>query len=576
MSYSLNPAFSRHPLPAPLAIRSGPDASVTGCAPVRRVSLSDAEDRPGPVSLGRLPLARFLPDAASLPPWFERDMPGPVEEMDKVLPDPETWETLQNPVQGETFYRQQIARRAEMEARGEEYIFAPLQVTLENMWRLTAHILAGRQFPEPLTEEDVDAFLKLQRQIEDLIAHKAPYRRTVQLAFVMTVLQELMVERHVIGPLQEAKPRLFDRQRCMRAGFLCQSDSGETGTRVAATIPLQEVLACRFGDLVLDGGEGDKDSLLNFRGMATELLRYLDNPAVLLYPSFAPLDPEHFCRAGHLPVYPLGLMTAHAINADGFMRTPLAFLEHDMLHTVINETWRYLEHRGPLKGGPGSRLAFRQLALDRLPAGLREHNIERAVILVLFTLFHERDVINAQCVMEFRTPLWLWRIICEARRENRYDYGPDYWAIGDSQALLACLWVFRVYQCLNPSGDAGFVSAEVQASQAMASGLAALLEHWAFFERHSDRLHGLLLPRCRQSRIESQYLYPVRGPMASAFPSREVVLQLQKDPDAEGLVRHTDLVYFVTLLSEGGPECMARILGEAPPDVEQIRFLFET
>ena len=92
---------------------------------------------------------------------------------------------------------------------------------------------------------------------------------------------------------------------------------------------------------------------------------WLDDERLLVCPSFEALDPEDFCRFGHLPVYPLGMMTRFALNADGQMMTPMQFMEHDAFHTDDAGIWRHLQSDRLLEP-INSRLLFRQLVLDSL------------------------------------------------------------------------------------------------------------------------------------------------------------------------------------------------------------------
>ena len=551
--------------------------------PGRQVCLTGATRFCQPPDRGREPGAVAVTQGLPVRPWFERLMPTPFQALDEPLAtDPDTWDILQDPVRSVIFYREQLALRQEKEAKGEEYCFAPLQITLENMRRLTAHILAGRQFREPLTQEETDAFLKLQTQIEDLIAHKAPYRRTVQLAFVMSVLQELMVARHVIGSLRETQPKMFARRRCVQSEFLHENHEGQLRPRTTASIPLQEVFACRFGDLFPEGAPLARASVLGeYNAEAAELLAFLDMPSLLLYPSFDALDPDNFCRFGHLGVYPLGMMTAHALNADGFMRTPLDFFNHDLIHMSLNASWKFLDESHPLVGVTG-RLYFRQLALDCLPEALRRQQIEKALVLVLFYLFHETGVSSAKGLMASSSVLPLWQRLCEERREERYNYPLSYHQVTDIQALLACLWACRVHDhCKAYVAGQQLAVPEAEVNDFVGRGLPALLEHWAFFETHRDALHSWFLSKSEKWRSPR----PDRGPTfmyqgqsryaAACPPSGLMLLQTEKDPDAEGLVCHTDLIYFDTLLADGGHKQIASALGKAPPD-KDLRFLFET
>ncbi len=146
-----------------------------------------------------------------------------------------------------------------------------------------------------------------------------------------------------------------------------------------------------------------------------------------------------------MPVYPLGMMSDYALNADGRMRTPLGFSIHDVFHTNINKTWMHLDGMAALES-IADRLRLQQAVRDGLPAAvLAEHKLERALELMVFYLFHEISVVSAQRTLENKAFLPLFRAICLARRQKRESYSYTCRAITDQQALLACFWIYRVY-----------------------------------------------------------------------------------------------------------------------------------
>ena len=580
MLYTADRAITPVPLPQPA--ESPSSQPVPGCrfAKRRAVCLSDAADAGVLVGSDKAAVNRTQGGASSEPAWFERLIPPPEQDMTaSVAPDPVISQTLEHPALSLDFYYAQLAQRIRQEAQQQEYTCEPLLVTLENMRRLTGHILADCQFPQPLTLEERTAFIKLRGHIEELIRLKAPYKRTVQLVFVMCVLQEMMVARHIAGPLRQSQSALFFRGRFNDTSFFYQGAGGERREYPARVMPLQQAFAHRFGDLLLDGCKEGPEGLLSDCSQADTLLRLLEDPRLLLYPSFAPLDPENFCRFGHVPVYPLGMMTAHALNADGSMKTPLKFLAHDLLHTSINKTWQFLGGAHPLEA-IGCRLGFRQLVLDGLPDVLKEQQLERALVLVLFFLFHEESVDRSRHIMEKGSALLLLEQICKVRREHRFDYPPAYRNISDCQAWLACLWVYRVYHACRACPD-GVLAAvpEALVTDFSRRVLPALLAHEAFLNKHSASLHDWFLSRSFElsySKGSPEFLYPDEESHVPGYTGKRVLLQRELDPDAEGIERNTDLAYFLTLLSDPACTLMEQRLGDKLPERAVARALFNS
>ena len=96
-----------------------------------------------------------------------------------------------------------VARQALEDAgKGDEYTFEPFLVLLGNMKTVAAHIAGHRHFHERLTADEKDAFDQLQILIQEMIDLKAPYKRTVQLATLMTTMLEILTVRHELDGLK--------------------------------------------------------------------------------------------------------------------------------------------------------------------------------------------------------------------------------------------------------------------------------------------------------------------------------------------------------------------------------------
>ncbi|MCY4471406.1 MAG: hypothetical protein OXC07_01100 [Kistimonas sp.] len=486
-------------------------------------------------------------------PWFERMMPKPVKDIAcQLLPDPILKKTLQDPQASVALYHQEVNNRETTEAKNGEYCFAPLKVTLHNMEKLTVHMLDNAHFPQPLAPDERDALLALQMHIRRLIVLGAPYQRTVQLALLMCILQEIMTERHVIAPLRETQSPLWRQGHLTTGSFWHERPGCLSATQVdTAGIPLEEALRCHWNGM--NGlGQPDANSELSIGPMTSTLMRLLEERRVFLYPSFAPLDVADFCGFGHLPVYPLGMMSAHALNADGEMHTPLAFFRHDAFHAGTDPLGACLDGTGPLENIQ-NRLGFQQLVRGSLPGALHER-LNYALEMVLFFLFHEEGVARARSLLEHKSFLGLFRDICRVRRRENLGYSPAYRAVTDAQALLACVWVYRVYtHCCAYPHEPG-ISANSLVSRFIAQDALPLLEHQRFLDRHREVLHEYFRAgsRAGQGLTGSvSFWYQTQGPAACAGGlGGEQELETIGDGRSTGLVRNTDLIYFNCLLDD--------------------------
>ncbi len=499
------------------------------------------------------------------PIWFEEMMPKPYKDVGRdLLPDPVLTQTLQDPVEGLKFYYQQVQRRGEMEARHEEYTFAPLLVTLHNMNKLTEHMLENRQFARPLAADEHSVLLKLQQHIQELIRLKAPYKRTVKLALLMCMLQEIITARHVIKPLRAENSELLSRDKLKGESFLHWAPQGTIALETTR-IPLEEAFSCRWGGLNTHAQQHKTGELISGFCQDDALMELLEDHRLFMYPAFAPLDLNDFCDFGHLPFYPLGMMSDYALNADGRMRTPLGFFVHDVLHTNINKTWLHLDGMAPLES-IDDRLRFQQAVRGGLPAAvLAEHKLERALELIVFYLFHERPASDARHLLESNSFLLLFATICEVRRREHLGYSRSYRAIKDKQALLACFWVYRVYSHYRT----GTNLADTQVSSFVQQDVPALLEHQRFIDQHQQALHQHFLSHPGRFYCAGWLCYPSQSPCASSFSLQGLPLEAScVSACAAGTdtrVHNTDLVYLDAVLTDEEAMRMEQALGVRPP-----------
>ena len=414
-------------------------------------------------------------------------------------------------------FEQRLEERKTVEARLEEFCFAPLKVTLRNMQTFIGHIRAGHQFAGRLTDKEDRAMAWAEATAEELLTAGAPYKRTVWLAIALMTLCEIITDRQVLAPLRSRWPcdlwrgylnteKDWSRQLAL-AGL---DESLETVS--AAALDPEKVAALSWGGAILqpDGGDilqpdgGDILQLAGSRNLADLLQQLIDrinDPRLVLYPSFEELDIDDFCLFGHLSLYPVGLTTDYAMGADGAMMSPLAFAFHDLQHMLIldkigdpllrsnGEPWaRLLAH--------DRRLAFRCLVLDQLPACLALLRLESALILLLFQLFHETSPTSAVTVLldnGAQSFLWCLCGLAKARREARNGYSKAWQEVSDAQAALACCWTLRLWQLCKTTLPQPLAPAALEACARdfLDRDVPLLQEHLAFVDHQRGALRQL-------------------------------------------------------------------------------------
>ena len=514
--------------------------------------------------------------AAPDPLWFEKAMSKPLFDVSsRLLPDRDIKSTLQHPQDSLTFYRTEVARRKEMEDAGEEYTFAPFLPTLRNMVKVTQNIVDGQQFPEPLTDDDRQQFQKLQGHIQKLIEDKAPYKRTVRMALLMSCMLEIATVRYAFPALRKSAPRLFvETPTCTKRlrgfQFKCfDSDSGHFTRLKTEEMSLAMVLSCHWGGLNPQGPDENTQLFDCWMAGSCSLKQWLEDPGLLVYPSFEPLDLQDFCQFSHLPVYPLGMMAAHAINADAAMMTPMKFFQHDINHACGTQPLERLTDSDHPLDGPENRLRFRQLVLDNTHPIVKEQQLEPALAFVFFYLIHETPPVLAKEELAADSVLLLLRSVNSVRKRDHAGYPDRYRRISDWQAVLACLWVHRLARRWQ-QGDRTLPLDK----DFFQSDLRCLVDHWNFLSRHRHTLTASFCSRARVYKNQNSgrcddcesrsYDYKSQSPYAAVYGGT-LMLKNDHDPDADGPVDNTDLVYFDELLHRLGRQRIAKAVGEDPP-----------
>ena len=446
---------------------------------VKSLRQRDVQPRHYKVDLGRADLALNYQS----PGWkFPQEGSAHPECEPELAFDEALGRRLQQP-DGVDFIRIQLAerRRAIEEGKAGSFTFAPLLTTLGNIKKFVGHIGSGRHFgaDHPLSDKDREALQWLERRAEALLQEKAPYELTVHLAFAFLAVYEVMLGQRVTAPRQpDGEARRYYE---------------------LADMEPHEITAYRWGGNNTAGPQSAKEcygreSLALVR---TALDCLLHEPHMLLYPSFQPLRPADFCRLGHLPVHPIGMITNYACNADGSMYGPLGFAMHDIGHVHDLSQVEVSDIR-PVRAADAMRssahrLILRQMLLDASsPTDLRP-----GLCILQFHILHEQDPDEAARLLEnadFAFPRCL-EILLDTLRGGRAGYLPDDINITDSQACMAALWGARL---LCRWRAAGFEPLSQQQRDLCARTFETqegprLQQHLGFIARHRGRLRQMFI-----------------------------------------------------------------------------------
>ena len=515
---------------------------------------------------GSLPRRGRVDISASFPVNYESPDYSPPEAF---MPQPQNSPTLQDDdwlgktchaPECLTFVEKALAERRQREAENKEFTFEPLMTTIENMQEFIRYIREGQQFKDELAPDEEKALAWLEEKAAILKQDKAPYKRTVQLSFALMAVSEEMTRRRIFDPLQAGDPDRFDAQ-CITQG----------------PIPLDRLIQCAWGGNNKDVAPENKEFFSPdwVRPAWRCLTHLLERDDILLYPSFQPLQLDDFCSFSHLPLYPIGMITDHTLNADGKMYGPLRFALHDVGHTLelaslesgADPAMTWAESVLCTSAG---RLAFRQLLRD--PFASHPDSRQTALTLLLFQLFHEMSPVTAAEYLDqdYRSFLACLRALGKPRKEDRAGYHEDFQKVTDDQAAMAVLWTIRLWQCWKAAGDQ--LTPEQLAAHARefaATEAPRLQEHLDFIDRHRASLRQLFASTCSRpgDDVEKNGLRTVEALADNLHRRQRMTLFSSYDP-ASGLCNldNTDQVYFSALRYPGLRRRMAQVTGEDLPE----------
>jgi len=536
---------------------------------VRRLPAADSRtDRPTwelvrPRKVNAIPVGR---------PYFELLTPKPPAtpqlNKDETLKD-----TLQKGPESLAWYETELARRAQAEQNHEEYTLPALRPTLENMRIFIAHLRAGRQFDEPLTDAERRALDRVDEQAQRLLDLDLPYQRTLGLTLLFGTLYDLLAQKRILQPLAQRHPELTrNREPHLPTLVLFPYASrrpddhpDDLTLKPVADIDPEQLFSYAWNGLYPDGLD-ERFHLFAHERLLTDTLYELSAmKSVLVYPTWEPLDIGDFSRLGHLPVYPIAMTTDYAVNADGFMHSPLRFMTHDIFHASLVESYDHLHGPHPLQK-PANRLAFRQLMLDSLPDALAPWQLDAPMDMLVFHLLHEEPTREAMDTIEHESFVGLLWALAVARRERWCDYSRPFQGITDRQSAAAALWMHRLFAHWTASGlHLTPEQLDAFAHQFITTDWPELRWHLDYIQQHQTALRDLFLSESRET---TDYLLRPDGNYGRFSCRESQYFQRIEDAffhwmNSHGgcCVDHSDVLYFDRFHKKGGPTQMEQTTG---------------
>ena len=377
-------------------------------------------------------------------PCHYRSLP-PTPEPLELLPDefiqPTRWSA-----DSIDWYWQEVEKRKELEQQGKDYTFEPLRTTLLNMQLLTLHILKDKQFWSPLSKEETAVFNLLKDEIEALLGKpEILYKKTLVLTCKFTFLYDWMVLHKVYIPLGLKLPKdimyFFDSHSL--DDTLNLQFSGPEPSKTLMDLYQKKI----WDNLLLQDYSKTPCSFESF-------FRPLHATEAILYPSYEPLDLHHFNRFGHLPIYPLGMMTSFGQGADGQIRSPLRFYYHDILHLSMQCIHKRVYQADTLCS-PKSRFCFRELVLGYIPEEkiLESIPVQKAAEVLIFTLYHEGLFSYNMEYFEAKSYVLYMQIIMELAKHSAHALSPDYQQVTVEAAALAAYWTHGLISVWNDNNQ---------------------------------------------------------------------------------------------------------------------------
>ncbi|MCY4473064.1 MAG: hypothetical protein OXC07_09665 [Kistimonas sp.] len=518
----------------------------------------------------QLPINSPEPGMIPIEKLVEAPPSTPILEEDSALTD-----RLHQP-DSLSFIRERLKKRCQVEQQGEDFKFDLLMPTLRNMRTFIRHIRGGHQFTAALTDEEEKAMAWLAEKTQALLDAKAPYKRTVHLAIALMAVCDIITARQVIEPLRKA-----DASHNEASGKTWQALSRDRVLQniFPSSLHPARVTECCWGGNNPGGLDEVENLVRRYVGLweAEEFFSWMiDDKKLLFFPSFQSLDLRDFCRFGQLPLHPIGMTTAYALNADGFMMSPMRFALHDIGHSHILRAIGACEGPPPSSAAgvlhcPRLRFEWRYLLLDQMPASLASLKLEPALCLLLFQIFHEAAPGKAAAGLDYSHPGFLYCLcwLALARRSLRNGYTQKYRSVTDAEAARAALWMLCLWRDWQAAGLRSLTPQQREAcARHFEQNERPLLDrHLAFLARHRSTLRQLFADRyCRICNESGQHFgFRIN---CRAFKEMDDRILFSTRHNFSGLrnIDNTDLLYFQALGSPALRQEMQTATGEDLPD----------
>ncbi|MCY4471603.1 MAG: hypothetical protein OXC07_02115 [Kistimonas sp.] len=561
------------PLADPVTTSRPMADSIVPSSPHERTAPQDTGENQDPKRFCSLPdlgnphLKINYPASDWTPPQLRVQLPpsSPILEKDEALTG-----SLHKP-ESLSAINKLLAERCDVEKHNGEFKLHLLMPSLRNMRTFISHIRDGHQFTEPLTDGEHKTLAWLAEKTQELLNAEAPYKRTVHLSIALVLLYEIITERQIFDP----------RRR---------SDSQESGTDFwknqidpSFSCPAEPTIItqCCWGGNNPAGLDEKEHFIKKYEIVAKldDLFSALDDNTLFVLPSFQELGLNDFCRFGHLRVYPIGIMTTYALNADGEIMGPLQFAAHDIVHmSAWTKTRTYAQLPEPLSPGQlilsssQHRLALRCLLQDQLPANLASLKLDSALILLLFDFLHEQSPVEAAPALDYSHAGFAtcFSILAVARRQARGSHVKEFQSVTDTEAARAALWTLSLWKCWQTADFGALPQQQLEtcARDFKQRELPRLEKHLEFIEWHRGALRQMFADRhCKR-------IAP--GTTSDHFIIRSRDFNDEADYLSLFWIRHqfsglchldnTDVIYFHALSSPVLRGQMESVTGASLPD----------
>lgn len=240
-----------------------------------------------------------------------------------------------------------------------KYMRETLDEVLRYIMRQRQSLCCGRDSlaPQSIKDEALETLQAAEDELAGLKFSGYPYKETVEFCAAVAAMTEWISHKCRTGPerahhqLQHKDPfgndyRGSDVARSLghERNIVARRTPDEPDSYATTLVTDADSNGCKA---VFDGlGSG-------YSGRQNERVqRAIANSDIILIPSYRPLDEEFFTITRQVPVFLVGLIDLHYLNADAHRYTPWQFFFHDLFHTVAQDEppqsaeqmWHWTKH----------------------------------------------------------------------------------------------------------------------------------------------------------------------------------------------------------------------------------------